>query len=704
MALDPQQREDLAEAIAKHIPPFTLDQVVAPLKSGLDLADLRARGPAAPDANAQFVARKIVERVDSLNLSRSLALALYKKALDNDRFAEKIVPFIADAGAALQGAIAVRANTLSSRELRTFLAETESKLCVVAAPRADGECKRGTGFLVGDDLVLTAYHVLDEQIARKAKGLAPIGEVRLFFDHYDGDPISDTACTGHNARVVGLHDDWLVASSDALHRDGLLRPDEEEGVAEAAKASLDFALIRLEEKIGSQTRSVTGGERRSWIDLSVLGNSPPEGERIIIPQHPNGHPQRIDFGRLSIGFTDRDRSKTRFRYDTETEQGTSGAPCFNRKFLPVGLHNAAYQPHGVTVANQAIRLDNIVTLIANHLPAAAGPTDKTSLWKVQAMDGSTHGLFGRNTLLNWIETAAADAPIRRADRIYAAVGARRNSGKTFSVDILREHRRHSSDRIVVLGTKAGLIPTDVTDVIRAITAELRIPQSDLADMPPRPSTGLPTESLDGDKLSKWTSEEIPAWFDNLLRRNREFEIDVREEAIKLQRSLKQQNFQVPKEVEQVAAEAHPRIERRYQWERVWIALDRLGEEAVSDEVKDLLVGLTGGKLEEPAVAPELRRLRWLLLGDTLGYSAPAATVEVLEPLAIGWPELARCVKHLYASVGVTLTNVQLRVPESLFPLALRDDEKTPFEDPERRLKTLQDLFTRLEPQVMEYFK
>jgi hypothetical protein len=703
MPLDPQQREDLAKAVAAHIPPFILDEVVAPLQTGLDLPQLRGMGPAAPDENARFVAREVVARVDDLNLARSLARALYRKALLDDGFVGKIVPFMEDPNAAQQGAIAVRANTLSSRELRTFLDRTESKLCVVAATQAGGTCKQGTGFLVGADLVLTAHHVLAEHIARKAQGLPAVGQVRLFFDHYDGDPIADPAPPRAKARPVELHRDWLVASSDALPRDGLLTPEQEALVAEAARANLDFALIRLAEKIGSETRSSAGGERRSWIDLRELGSSPPNDERIIIPQHPHGHPQRIDFGRLSSLLTGRDPSNTRIRYNTESEKGTSGAPCFNRNFQPVGLHNASYEPHGETIANQAIRLERIVELIGNHLPAPAAPASGTPIWKVKPIDGPEHGLFGRDILLDWLDLAVESAPGKRSERVYAAVGATRNSGKTFSIDILREHRRQSSDRIVVLGTNAGLIPRDVVDVIRAITAELRIPQSDLADMPPRPSAVLPSESQDGDKLAKWTSEEIPAWFDALLRRNREIKVDVREEARTLRAALRQQDFPVPAEVDATADEPLPREETRYLWDRVWIALDRLGEEDVSPEVKDLIVGLTGGKLEEAAVAPELRRLRWLLLGDALGFSTAAATIEPLDPLEIGWSEVADCVKHLYSSVGMELEGVQLRVFEPFFRVALRDDEKAEFDVSETRLKTLKNVFARVEPQIREVF-
>lgn len=704
MPLDAQQREDLAQAIAGHIPPFILAEVMAHLHPALDLAELRARGPSAPDENSQFVARQIVATLDGLNLSRSLARALYRKALLDDDFVGKIVPFMEDAGAAQQGAIAVRANTLSSRELRTFLDGTEPKLCVVAAMQADGGCKQGTGFLVGADMVLTAHHVLAEHIAYKVQGLQHPGRVRLFFDHYDGDPIADAASAQHKARPVDLHQDWLIAFSDALPRDGLLKPEEEPGLADAAKASLDFALIRLAEKIGSETRSSAGGEPRSWIDLGALGNSPRTDERIIIPQHPHGHPQRIDFGRLSSILTERDPSGTRIRYNTETEKGTSGAPCFNRNFEPVGLHNASYEPHGETVANQAIRLERIVELIDNHLPPAAAPSQKTSIWKVQPLKGTARGLFGRETFLNWLDAAAAEVSTR-AGRIYAALGPVRRSGKTFSIDIMREARRHASDRIVVLGTDEGLIPEDISDVVRAIVGELRIPQDELGSMPPRPSSALPEGAADGDKLAKWISEDLPAWFDGLLQKNREFRVDPGEEARALVELLEKQDFPVPDEVRREAADMRPRTAVRSRWDRIWIALDRLGEEKkLSAEVKDFLVALMGGNLEERAVAPELRRIRWLLLGDTLGHSEANATIEQLDALSIGWPELAVCVKHLFMSLGTELRDDQLRVLEPFFRLALRDNEVTEFSAADTRLQTLQNLFARVEPEVREVFR
>ncbi|HYW17274.1 MAG TPA: serine protease [Allosphingosinicella sp.] len=687
----------MARAIAGHIPPFILEEVVTPLDPGLGIAQLRNHGPTAPDANLLYVAEAVVAALDDLGLAHALARALYRKALADDSFVCRIVPFIEDPGRAQQGAIAIRANTLSSRALRQFLDRTETKLCVVAATQADGSHELGTGFLVGPDLVLTAYHVLKTHIPRKLGGQAPPGPVQLFFDHYDGEPIADPAAQGIKARVVGLHADWLVASSGALPDDGLLDVTAEAAAAAAAADSLDFALIRLAGKIGLETRSAAGGERRSWVDLKSLGSPPGDEERIIIPQHPQGYPQRIDFGRLSTFLSLRDPSQTRMRYDTETQPGTSGAPCFNRNFEPVGLHNATYKPQGVTVANQAIRLARIVGLIEEHLPDPVDHSCRSPLWKVDSLDGEARGLFGREILLQWLESAGGEPPDSRAGRVYSAIGPVRRSGKTFSIDILREARRNASDRIVVLGTENGLIPEDVVDVIRAIAAELRIPQDDLRDMPPRPSIVLPENSQDGDKLSKWASEELPAWFDKLLHRNREVEVDRREEARRLRLSLQDNGFPVPPEVDRLADHPKPAREATHRWERIWIALDRLAEQRVSPEVKDLLVALMGGNLEERSVAPELRRMRWLLLGDSLGYAPGAATVETLDVLEIGWKHLALCVRHLAMSFGREVDDDMLVLLEVVFESTPDPAQTAQLEDPLLRLGKLQEIFGRTEP-------
>jgi hypothetical protein len=302
---------------------------------------------------------------------------------------------------------------------------------------------------------------------------------------------------------------------------------------------LDYALVRLSEPIGVYSRRASGGVRRGWFDLSaIVGNvTLARHDRIIIPQHPYGQPQRIDFGR----FDHADRSDTRIRYSTETGEGTSGAPCFNQNFRLVGVHNAAFRPSGVTIANQAVYFDVIAAKMFPHY-ANVNTAAPSLPWSVSDNLDRPEVIIGRQKFLDWTNRGLSDEPAKRAERIYAAVALRPRCGKSFSLRILKASLRDNSEILVEFGTSLEKLPDNVTDFVSAFFNQLRIPLSELATMPPRPSpetTGGPAE----DKLNAWYSRVLPTWFDSILRRYGEWEADLRVEAAERVRLSQKQGHQ-----------------------------------------------------------------------------------------------------------------------------------------------------------------
>jgi trypsin-like peptidase len=701
MTLDAAQQQGLAKVIATHIPLPLLRQVVEKHRFVQNFDALLNGGPADPEERNLFVAREVVKTYCAHGAHRSLAISLYRNSLRNDAFVFEIVPYTekTNADSALQGAIAVRANTLRSRNLRIFLADVEAQICVVAASHVeDGETvwKLGTGFLVGSDLVLTAYHTLSEHIQNHKAVLPAPGDLRVFFDFYEGEPISDPDGPNIPARRVDFHKDWLVCSSENFLHDGYMTPLQEVASKAQVVGSLDFALIRLAEPIGLYTRDEFGGVRRDWIDIGKpLANR--EDDRIIIPQHPNGYPQRIDFGRYSEEFSKFDPTDTRLRYDTETENGSSGAPCFNQSFAPVGLHNAAYKPGGTaqsdTVANQAIKLRYIIPIIQDQLAGkqAVSQPAPTRLW--QASDKQV--ILRRDTLLDWINRAAQETPAGgRVDRIYAAVGSGTNCGKTLSLKILNTARTNKSEPIVVLGSATEAIPNSAKDLVFAIAGQLNIPQSMLVGFPERPSSSLPNGSADGDKLRKWASEEVPSWFNEVLRRSREFEVDRRAEAKDQVEAFAANGWKIPREIQEAADSPTSLPEKRWRWPMAWIAFDRLGEIALTAEVKDLIAGLTGGSVAETSVPAELRRLRWLFLGFAPDFlDCSLLTPEALNPLSVTEDDFVECVERSAATLATTLSDRKKnRLLILIRGLLLAPLVKETFDDPAKRLPLLQQYF------------
>ncbi len=153
---------------------------------------------------------------------------------------------------------------------------------------------KGSGFLVGSDLLLTNHHVLHDATA----GQVAAGEVEARFGYEEsGDGLMPPWRT-----VAGLVD---TIRGDATH---------------------DWAVIRLAEAPGNEYR---------WIPLaqdSLIAVDEP----VYIIQHPGGRRKMVSIDPAGVvRFLDDDR----IQYLTETEEGSSGAPVCNRSWQVVALHH-----------------------------------------------------------------------------------------------------------------------------------------------------------------------------------------------------------------------------------------------------------------------------------------------------------------------------------------------------------------------------
>lgn len=665
---EPGRAQDLTAIIARHVPLTVLGEAVAQLGLMPDFAIVRRAAPAEV-AKAQIVVTKqVVEKAIADRAVPALVNAISGRLWQDSDLVSLLHPFRqfgASLASAQQAAIARRAHTMRLPNLTQRLADWAKWICVIAAVLNDGTLKFGTGVLVGPDLVLTVFHNVRRHIENDAEAPASHSSLYAIFDYHDIAPLPDVDNLPAGAVRVPFAEKWLVAKGEDLHWDGTIGDPDSDQVTEL-KAKLDFALVKLAKPIGNFSLTENGGPRRSWLALTDHDDRLRVDDRIIIPQHPAGAGQSIDFGR----FMQFDASATRLRYSTETERGTSGAPCFNQQFKLVGLHNATFQPQNVTVANQAIAIGCIVPLLkasaaGNELvPPAAQRA--ASVWNVSSDNAAPRVVLGRATLQTWLEQAASN-PARRAERVYAAAcrgsgpDGTKGFGKTFTIDVLRAARRHSADRIVVLGGPDALLPASAPDVVRSIGEQLGIDPEILKDVPKRPADG-PTGPQGSDKLLKWASEEIPAWFDGVLARRRVSEFDEVANAREYVALLNRQGEAVPARMQELASSPAPKYVTRTLWDMLWIALDRIAESRMSDEVKNLLSGLVGGKAEEGAVPAERRRLRWLFLGYVPDFLADGeVTAEILDPMQIGADAFIEAMQNHAATTQATLDEAQVKL-------------------------------------------
>lgn len=207
---------------------------------------------------------------------------------------------------------------------RDKLAKIEGQVCRI---EFDGRPK-GSGFLVGADLVMTNYHVLEAVIENKQKP-------EIVGCRFDYKVLTDGS--RNEGEVVKLQaENWLLDFGRYSRAEGDNKPDRELPTTD----ELDYALVRLARPIGGEPigkGAAAGGDPRGWISLPDNQPALDAGMPLLIAQHPDGMPLKLAMDTNSIiKIND---NGTRVRYATNTEPGSSGSPCFNMDWSLVALHH-----------------------------------------------------------------------------------------------------------------------------------------------------------------------------------------------------------------------------------------------------------------------------------------------------------------------------------------------------------------------------
>lgn len=182
----------------------------------------------------------------------------------------------------------------------------------------DNASPLGTGFLVAADLVLTNHHVVADYI----DGGRPTAGLGCRFDY----AVETGATNAGVVKPVAEGSGWLVDSAahsaaDLASGNDLPEPGE-----------LDYALIRLKH---AASEDLEGGQRRGWIEASLLPLPLQAPDICFIVQHPKGEPVKVATGAVSSV----NANATRVRYDANTERGSSGSPCLDARLDLVALHH-----------------------------------------------------------------------------------------------------------------------------------------------------------------------------------------------------------------------------------------------------------------------------------------------------------------------------------------------------------------------------
>ncbi|TXS35297.1 serine protease [Streptomyces sp. t39] len=181
----------------------------------------------------------------------------------------------------------------------------------------DGRQYHGTGFRIGEDMLLTNHHVL--------------------FDGSDG------------ARPAAAVEAWFGYERDLGGRD--LAHVRVPCAAESAvgDAAYDWAVVRVAAPVPDGT---------AVVELPATTDVAP-GDRVYIVQHPHGGVKKLAAHHNVVRHADDDV----VQYWTDTDGGSSGSPVFDERWRLVALHHRWVRIGALTeppeYRNQGIRIDRV---------------------------------------------------------------------------------------------------------------------------------------------------------------------------------------------------------------------------------------------------------------------------------------------------------------------------------------------------------
>ncbi|PND27628.1 serine protease [Sinorhizobium sp. M4_45] len=205
----------------------------------------------------------------------------------------------------------------------------------------------GTGFLVGEDLVLTNWHVVHNEISRNNGH-----ELTCRFDYVRKE---DDVALGI---VTTMAKSGCIAFSTFPIRQARGAPSIEPTLSE-----LDYALLKLDTSPGNDQ---LGDSRRSWITLTLQQHLPEKNEPLLIVQHPLGAPMKLALDTQAI--TGMNALGTRIQYKTNTEPGSSGSPCFTLSWRLIALHNSTTTLDNPDGVNQGTPIHLVAKDVKEKLP------------------------------------------------------------------------------------------------------------------------------------------------------------------------------------------------------------------------------------------------------------------------------------------------------------------------------------------------
>jgi V8-like Glu-specific endopeptidase len=201
------------------------------------------------------------------------------------------------------------------------LSQIQAQVCRIEFPKGK---EQGTGFLIAPNMLITNFHVMEDVI----KGEVAYNDVILRFDYRK----SAGGILKTNGTEYCLTKNWLIDQSPYL-------PDNENRLPTLDE--LDYTLLRLDGEPGNTPVGEKGSPARGWIELPTKPYEFSPNTPLFILQHPMGQPLKLAFDTDAIiGVNE---NNTIVKYRVNTENGSSGSPCFNSSWDLVALHHMGFE-------------------------------------------------------------------------------------------------------------------------------------------------------------------------------------------------------------------------------------------------------------------------------------------------------------------------------------------------------------------------
>lgn len=560
--------------------------------------------------------------------------------------------------------------------LERHLSQTKRIVCAVGLGGDIREI-RGTGFLVGPDLVMTNFHVVEPflNVQTDGSGTKTISEsgsgseLFFLFDYIDGVAVPSIPPNGAIRSLLTAQaqpENWLLYARSSLPRDGFHDAPDDAGDC------YDYVVIRLDAEVGRAPRRPGGGVKRGWLSLPDDIDLTAE-RRLIVYQHPAGQSLQTDIGE----FVTVDRSRTRVWYSVNATNGSSGSAVLDLEGQLFALHNAyvtdeardaagdaAVIPNGYTRLNQGIRIDCIARdlVVQEWPPPPPLAGDPTELWSLSDDIAKPSPVIGRRAFRQEVHA------MTRGDREHrvAIVTGSLGSGRRFSIPLLR--------RVVGAHVPVAVFTTQDLRQLR--------PEQFVAQLLGRLQIGTPDTppAVDASETeSRWLRTDLPRW--------------VRRQSVAYAHWAEDDGGLAP----------------------AWIVLQAIdgtaGTPVVSEidwatGIKDLVAGLMGVHRvhSNDDADADLSHFRWLCLGDpTSLFSTGALPVyrEDLDDDSACEREFSSCLNLAWDSAAMLQNGPRGLAgdPIVLEEFARSQRDKVTTENPYR--KHLADLVARLVIQALQ---